>query len=225
MYFDLHNHSNHSCDAQDDIESIILNAIDCGLDCVGISDHNYWITGRFDEELGEINALRAKYADKINVLRGMEVSFLRPDGIDPKSLVGYDYVLLEYFEQANVDFDKVCEFADLFPCRVGLAHIDIFGYGEKTCTDTLTMMAEHKLFWELNVNFDTIHAHREHEYCKRFKAQLSQQKRIKELGIELSVGFDTHALCDYDVQRVRNMCDFIAENGFKIPSFVEKAGN
>lgn len=224
MYFDLHNHSEHSRDAQDSIEKIVLNGIECGLDCVGISDHNYWITGHFDDELNEINDVRAKYSDKINVLRGMEVSFLRPDGIDPKTLDGYDYVLLEYFVQAGVDFERVCKFADLFPCRVGLAHIDIFEYSEKNNVDALAMMAKHDIFWELNVNFDTIHAHREHEYCKRFKTDSAQQNRIKELGIELSVGFDTHALYDYDSERVKSMCDFIDSCGFNVPSFVRKIG-
>ncbi len=220
--FDLHNHSSNSRDAKDSIEDIVENAVECSLDCVGISDHNYWITGRFDRELYEIEAAAEKYSKEINVLRGMEVSFLRPDGIEPHMLEGYDYVLLEYFEQAGVEFERVCEYAQRFPCRVGIAHTDIFGYGLRHGIDAAAMLAQHNIFWELNVNYDTIHGHREHKYCRDFAENEEQRAYVRELGLQLSVGFDTHDLSDYDVRRVDNMCRLIADGGFAVPSFVKK---
>ncbi len=222
IYFDLHNHSLHSRDAKDTFDAIILKGLYSKLDCIGISDHNYWITGRFEEELSELVALKKRYRPFINVLCGMEVSFINPDGIVPESLEGYDYCLLEYFRNANVPFEKVCEFADRFPCRVGIAHEDMFEYEAQFGVPALEMMAEHNIFWELNVNYDKIHGYREHAYCKEFTADREKQERIKQLGIELSVGFDTHDLADYDAARVRQMCEFIFENGFKIPEFVSK---
>ncbi len=219
ILFDLHNHSNHSRDAKDSCEDIVKNAIASQLDCIGITDHNYWITGHFDEELSELFLLREKYKNEIKVLCGMEVSFLHPDGIDPASLAGYDYCLLEYFIDAGVPFEQVCEFASKFPCRVGLAHVDIFSYAEGREEQILSMMAKHNIFWEMNVNYDTIHGHREHKYCKDFMTSPYQQEMIKKYGIQLSVGFDTHDLSDYDADRVKNMCRFISENNFPIPEF------
>ncbi len=223
LYFDIHNHSKHSRDAKDEPERIVCNAIECGLDAVGISDHNYWITGTFPERLAELRGLGKKYKDKISVIAGMEVSFLQPDGIQPEKLGGFDYCLLEYFIQANVPFEEVCRFADRFPCRVGIAHTDIFNYDSACGGGVLELMAQHDIFWELNVNYDTIHAFREHEYCKKFMSDSEQQKKIKELNIQLSVGFDTHDLADYIPERVRRMCEFIGENKFSVPDFLTGA--
>ncbi len=220
-YFDLHNHSGNSFDAIDTPEDIILKGISSGLDSMGITDHNYWITGFFDHELAQLSAVREKYKDKIKVLYGMEVSFLRLDGLDPEMLEGYDYCLFEYFINADVPFDQVCRFADSFPCRVGIAHTDMFRYEEQYGVPALEMMAEHNIFWELNVNKDKIHNFREHQYCKDLVSSDYQQNRIKELGVELSVGSDTHDLTYYDPSRVREMCEFIDAKGFKIPDFVK----
>ncbi len=220
-YFDLHNHSGNSLDAIDTPEDIILKGISSGLDSMGITDHNYWITGFFDHELAQLSFLRRKYKDQIKVLYGMEVSFLRLNGLEPEMLEGYDYCLLEYFIEADVSFSEVCAFADRFPCRVGIAHTDMFKYERDHNVPALEMMAEHNIFWELNVNRDKIHLFREHQYCKDFIASPQQQNRIKELGIELSVGFDTHDLADYSPERVKSMCEFIHEHGFNIPDFVK----
>ena len=92
---DYHVHSVYS-DGKDDIESIILCAIEKGLREIGISDHSYTF---FDESccikkektkdyVAEISALKKKYADRIKVLCGIEL-----DVFSDIDLEDYDYVI------------------------------------------------------------------------------------------------------------------------------------
>jgi len=70
------------------------------------------------------------------------------------------------------------------------------------------------------MNMDEIHGFREHQYCKNLMTSAQQQMHVKESGIKLSVGFDTHALKDYDVKRIKLACSFIEEKGFSYPDFI-----
>ena len=73
------------------------------------------------------------------------------------------------------------------------------------------VMAEEDIFWELNVNYDSIHKYREHEYVKEFFRDENIVNLIKETGVKVSVGFDGHNLEDYDAQRVKEACTRIEE--------------
>ena len=79
---DLHTHTVY-CDGCDTPESMILSAIDKGLDTIGISGHSYTF---FDTSycmkkedipryVAELRYLRAKYYDKIHVLCGVEQDY------------------------------------------------------------------------------------------------------------------------------------------------------
>ena len=79
---DLHTHTVY-CDGRDTPESMILSAIEKGLDTVGISGHSYtffdtsYCMKREDipRYVAELNYLRAKYYDKIHVLCGVEQDY------------------------------------------------------------------------------------------------------------------------------------------------------
>lgn len=102
---DYHVHSVYS-DGKDDIESIILCAIEKGLREIGISDHSYTF---FDESycikkektkdyVAEISALKKKYADRIKVLCGIELDVFSDIDVED-----YDYVIgsAHYFKKGN----------------------------------------------------------------------------------------------------------------------------
>mgnify|MGYP003441992167 FL=1 len=77
-------------------------------------------------------------------------------------------------------------------------------------------MAEENIFWEMNVNLDTIHAGRVHGYMLRFFEDEKQQEIIRKSGVRLSVGFDGHRLYDYKPDRVADYCKKITEMGIKL---------
>ena len=66
----------------------------------------------------------------------------------------------------------------------------------------LKELAKAGIFWELNVNYDSIHRFREHEYVKEFFKNTAQQKAVREAGLFVSIGFDGHRVEDYDLNRV-----------------------
>lgn len=83
---DLHTHSNNSFDAQNTVDDMCLSAINKGISVIAITDHceapgikigkNYEY-GHFDKlipkSLNDTTLARDKYADKIKVLRGLEL--------------------------------------------------------------------------------------------------------------------------------------------------------
>ena len=80
-------------------------------------------------------------------------------------------------------------------------------------------MAEEDIFWELNVNYDSIHKYREHEYVKEFFRDENIVNLIKETGVKVSVGFDGHNLEDYDGKRVKQACLKLEEMGMNVINF------
>ena len=77
-------------------------------------------------------------------------------------------------------------------------------------------MAENDIFWEMNVNLDTIHKGNVHKYMLRFFEDEEQQRIIRESGVRLSVGFDGHRIYDYKPQRIADYCKKITEMGIKL---------
>ena len=67
-------------------------------------------------------------------------------------------------------------------------------------------MKAQNIFWELNVNYDSKHNFREHQYVKDFFGNSALIDAVKKSGIKLSVGFDGHRLEDYDAERVITTC-------------------
>ncbi len=101
-YIDLHTHTNF-CDGKDSPEDMVISAIEKGLDTLGILTHSYVEfdptacipENRQQEFIAEINRLKEKYKDKINLFCGIEVDYYTTSMIE-----GYDYKLgsLHYFK-------------------------------------------------------------------------------------------------------------------------------
>jgi hypothetical protein len=77
-------------------------------------------------------------------------------------------------------------------------------------------MAENNIFWEMNVNLDTIHGGREHSYMLEFFNNKEQQDIIRKSGVHLSVGFDGHRVNDYKPNRIKEYCRRINEMEIKL---------
>ena len=245
MIQDIHSHTYYSFCGRDKPETIVEAAIEGKIEMLGICDHNYGIAhGRktvyksTSEELFEdyertlkryydhISLIKEKYARKIKILCGIEIATLTsqnprlylPDLVD---ISFFDYCLLEHISCIG----NTCTNGDIFSyakrcgCPVGIAHTDLFGYIEtigENSYDFLSRMAEYGIFWEMNVNYDSIHKYNEHEYVKRFFASEEQQQIVKRSGVKLSVGFDGHRIEDYLPQRVADACKKIEEIGIPL---------
>lgn len=218
MITDLHAHTNFSKDAADDPEELIKRMIAEGVEVFGITDHNHWIKGGEKEHAAYIRALIEKYKDKLKIYCGIELSTLPGwellDFSVPKL---YDYALIEH-----LDLDQSIMHGDLFsyvdkvgiPC--GIAHTDLFAFTEKIGVPAeayLKKLADRGIFWEMNVNYDSVHGYREHEYVKRFFDSPEEQDVVRKTGLYLSVGFDGHRMKDYDINRVKFACEKIKELG------------
>jgi len=92
---DLHVHTNFS-DGKNSPEEVVLAAIEKGLTRLGFSDHSYTFFDesyciprrRIAEYADTIAALKEKYADKIEILCGIEQDYYSDEPSE-----GYDYVI------------------------------------------------------------------------------------------------------------------------------------
>lgn len=89
MKFDLHTHHERCGHATGTIEDYIQSAIDAGLNAIGISDHSPYFAheqdhpqpgiamarSEFPNYIAEVLRLKEKYADRIEVLLGVESDF------------------------------------------------------------------------------------------------------------------------------------------------------
>ena len=245
MIQDLHSHTYYSFCGKDSPETIVEAAIAGGIELFGICDHNHGIGyGRScaykapediipwrygDRALRKyydhINLVKEKYANRIRVLRGIEITAAldRPKiALPPDADVSFfDYCLIE---NPNLDYSLVKKdlfaFAERCGCpTVGVAHTDMFAFIESLGEDPykyFKRMAEQNIFWEMNVSYDSIHKYRQHEYMLRFFENEEQQAIIRESGVRLSVGFDGHRVEDYLPSRVADYCRRVSEAGIKL---------
>ena len=247
MLQDLHSHTYYSFCGKDTPEAIVEAAIAGGLDTFGITDHNYGVgyarhsvfcatatmgLDNYERTLrryyDHINLVKEKYADRIRVLRGIEICTLKseqhpnfslPDGAD---ISYFDYCLIE-----NVDARTSMTGGDLFAFAkrcgtpvVGVAHTDLFAHARSLGIhplDYFSRMAEEHIFWEMNVSYDSIHGYREHRYFLEFFESPEQQEIIRRSGVRVSVGFDGHRVEDYLPERVAGYCRRLTELGIKMP--------
>jgi hypothetical protein len=77
-------------------------------------------------------------------------------------------------------------------------------------------MAEHGIFWELNVNYDSIHGFKTHDYVTEFFKNKTQQEIVKKSGVRVSVGFDGHIANEYKPSRVQNACKLLQSMGIRL---------
>ena len=241
MIQDLHSHTYYSFCGADRPEDVVEAAIAGGIELFGICDHNYGIGfSRHDVfssaalDFGQgygrnltryydhINLIKEKYADKIQLLRGIEVATLKdgrfalPESVD---ISFFDYCLIENLDWAETYTEgDIFSFAKRCKCPAGVAHTDLFAHAEKLGIapyDYFSRMAEEGIFWEMNVSFDSIHKFREHGYMLRFFEDEEQQDIIRRSGVRLSVGFDGHRCNEYKPDRVADYCRRIEKMGIK----------
>ena len=245
MIQDLHSHTYYSFCGKDSPEAIVEAAIAGGIELFGICDHNHGINfGRFDALIApetvipntssavslrryydHINLIKEKYADRIRILRGIEVTahldmpkVALPADAD---ISFFDYCLIENPDMENSIIKRdLFTFAERCGCpSVGVAHTDMFTFIEAIGEDPyryFKRMAEQNIFWEMNVSYDSIHHYREHPYMLEFFRNEEQQAIVRESGVRLSVGFDGHRVEDYLPERVADYCRRVTEMGIKL---------
>ena len=213
-FMDLHNHSIWS-DGIHTPENIIQNALKNNVTAIGISDHFHTskCSSLHKQDLKEyvenINKLKLKYQDEIQIFAGIELCMNRDfcdlQNLPYDDLNKLDYVLFEYidFFKNSVKFTELNKYTSKLNCKLGLAHTDLLNfckiYGLKT---VINMLKENNLFWELNVNdgyeyFDTVVDSIDSWSTSRLF------KNLKKNNIQISVGSDTHCLDYYDIKKLR----------------------
>ena len=176
-----------------------------------------------------ISQIKARYAGRIQILRGIEIAtnplndkaggkVILPENAD---ISYFDYCLIEHLDhESSVTDGDLFSFAKRCGCAtVGIAHTDLFAFLEKrgeNPLDYLQKMAKNNIFWELNVNYDSIHRYREHAYVKQFFESATQQEIVRQSGVRLSVGFDGHRVEDYAPERIADYCQKLTDLGIPL---------
>lgn len=237
MIQDVHAHTYYSYCGKDSPEALIQTAIASGVELLGICDHYYGIVMNrpgvpYDNDqhriithnsalkryYEHIKTLAEKYKDDIEIWCGVELTAidkgftLRPEGVDVSM---FDYCFIENFQSQYSSIDDVLAYAQECGCkRTGLAHMDLPAYLAAKGLDRDTFfqkMKELNVFWELNVNYDSKHHYREHQYVKDFFDNSELIEAVRKSGMKMSVGFDSHQLEDYDGDRVKAACRKLEE--------------
>jgi len=239
MIQDVHSHTYYSYCGKDSPEALIQTAIANGIELLGICDHYYGIVMNrpgvpYDSDehriithnaalkryYEHIKVLADKYKDDIEVWCGVEITTvdmgftLLPDGVDVSM---FDYCFIENFQYPSSVIDDVLAYAARCGCkRIGLAHMDLPAYLREKGLDRdefFQKMKEQNVFWELNVNYDSKHKFKEHEYVKRFFENEELIEAVRRSGIKMAVGFDSHVLEDYNADRIKAACQKLEELG------------
>lgn len=247
MIQDLHSHTYYSFCGKDTPESVIEAAISGGIELLGITDHNYGIGfGRhslftaaaniefidYERTLrryyDHINLAKEKYADRITVLRGIELCTLKsqrhPNYILPENadISYFDYCLIEHLDDpTSITDGDLFTYAKRCGCpTVGVAHTDLFAHINKlglNALDYFKRMANENIFWEMNISYDSIHNYREHAYMIDFFSDPQKQDVVRRSGVRISVGFDGHRVEDYLPERVADYCNRLTSLEIKKP--------
>lgn len=242
MIMDLHSHTYYSFCGNDSPEKVIETAIEKGIEVLGICDHNYGIgfqhpSFQFENKdvriflyqrsvqqyFDHIKVLAERYKDKIILKCGIEIctvdvgNTLLPEEIDVSM---FDYCLIENIDRKDSMVGNLFDFAKRCGCKmIGIAHTDIPLFLEKTNQDLYSFfknMAINNIFWELNVNYDSIHGFKEHTYVNKLFANERLIEIVKASGVKLSVGFDGHRANEYNEERVKATCKKIKQLGLPL---------
>ena len=198
-----------------------MQAYISGLSLFAISDHRHGIKGRVEEYKRDMRAVAREFSDRIKVLVGIELATLSYK-FDPESYKiadGFDFCLIEHIDEGGSSVGRnLFEFVDKFKIPCGIAHTDLFGYCDMYGLDYNEFfgeMAKRGMFWEMNVNHDSTHSFRHHSYVERFKESEEQRRIVRDAGLYISVGFDSHDSREYAGDRVHDMYDYLKCNGIK----------
>lgn len=247
MVQDLHSHTYYSFCGRDTPEQLIETAISGGIELLGITDHNYGIAVQRPEYIytdeairindysvslrryfDHITAIAEKYSDKIKVIPGIEIATLRtgfkgvlflPEIID---ISYFPYYLIEHLDSPDSVTDgDIFAYAERCSCSaVGIAHTDLLSLIRAKGADPeewFGRMARQNIFWEMNVNYDSIHGYRVHSYVDEFFRDEKIIDIVRKTGARISVGFDGHRREDYLPERVRKYNRLLDELGIKKP--------
>jgi len=243
MIQDLHAHTYYSFCSNDTPERVIETAIANGVQMLGICDHNYGVgcaRKEFCYDMGNgrnadygatlrryydhMRLLKDKYKTKIKLLCGIEActllsgdSYVLPDNADVSF---FDFCLVENLnDPRSVTNGDIFSYARRLGCPTGIAHTDLFKFikdiGEEPNRYFKTM-AEQGIFWELNVNYDSLHSFKTHDYVTEFFKNKTQQEIVKRAGVKVSVGFDSHIIKEYKIARVKTACDLLKSMGIRL---------
>lgn len=219
--FDLHSHTHYSFCGRDLPQDLVDTMVKNGIRLLGITDHNYGIGARKAEYERVMRELAEANAEKIRILCGIEIATIPThyDIKDPAEIAGYDYCLLEHIDHPDsLAKDDLFGFAEKLGIRCGIAHTDMFAYCDSRGYDRrefFRKLAEHGIFWEMNVSCDSIHRYREHAYVADFVNDPEKQEIIRDAGVYISVGFDGHRREDYDGYKVAEMVKFLKHVGIR----------
>ena len=183
-----------------------------GVDVIGITDHQFSIGENLPIYYEYIQHCKIKYADKIKVLCGLEIG-TRPTPPEslPRATENFDYVLFECLDDTRaIDFYEFLEWRKLFKCKAGLAHTDIFKLGERYGLDIIKILRDNDIFWELNTSGNYI-------YYYDFLTNEKKQQIIKESGIPVSVGSDTHYIAEYRKKQIRRANELLQKLNIPLP--------
>ena len=212
MIMDLHNHTTYSYDGQNSPEQIIENAINNGIDVIGITDHQFSIGSPIGEYIDKLLECKEKYAKDIKVLAGLEIGTRpRPDDLLTYDIQKLDYVLFESLDDYRaMDFFEFVSWRHRFDCPVGLAHCDIFAMGEMYGADMTKVLRDEDIFWELNTSGN-------YNCYYDFLTNKSKRDAIRRAGIGVSIGSDTHAIYEYRLTQLVRANELVEAEGFKKP--------
>ena len=243
MIQDLHAHTYYSFCSKDKPEKVVETAILSGVDMLGFCDHNYGIGyARTDlcynrgpglnDDYGltlrryydHMCSVREKYKNKIKILCGIELrTSLTEDAYAfPKTadISFFDFCLVENVGEENSYINgDIFSFAKRCACPMGIAHTDMFAFIKQQGEDPyryFRKMAEHGIFWEMNVNMDSLHSFKTHGYVTEFFKNKEQQEIVKKSGVRLSVGFDGHIAREYKAAKVKTACKLIKDMGIHL---------
>jgi len=154
MVFDLHAHTEFSRCGRDKPESLVKKMIEEGVDVFGISDHNYGIAGRWGEYFDEVTKLKQKYADKIKILRGVEICTLPQYALNEDEDVScFDYCIVENLDSPeSVIGGDIVKFSKRLNTVTGIAHTDLFSFakrGKREFTNILKVLLTSVFFGNL----------------------------------------------------------------------------
>ena len=210
---DMHNHTTWS-DGAHGVDKIVKNAIKNGVAIVGISDHfnttmcQSVSDSNFKQYLESLEEIKHKYKNKIEVLAGIEISMSKKwcqvDKLPYDTINMLDYVLFEHVDlfSDSVTLKEINKYTSKVTCKKGLTHTSLFSLGEMYGMDNvIKTLKDNDLFWELNVNPNS----EDFNYIIRNKNNdlvTELFNKLKEGGIKITVGSDTHSVYSYDIDRL-----------------------
>ncbi len=208
---DLHNHTFYSYDSSSTPREVVENAMANGIDVVGITDHQFSVREKLYDYIKDINSLKEEFSDRIQVLCGLEIGTRpMPDDFFASCSDKLDYCLFECLDSEKaVDFYEFMVWRNLFSCPVGFAHTDVFLLSERYGMDILSYMRDADIFWEINTSGN-------YPYYYDFLTNPKKRQALKESGVKVSIGSDTHNIADYDASKIKRAHNLVSKLGINI---------